>query len=387
MNQQASNPELADIFIKYKSEYLQTHKLSEQEQKAYKAITSCRTAELGGHRDVCLNCGSVRQSYNSCRNRHCPKCQHAAKIRWLNAREKEALPVKYFHLVFTLPHSLNSIVINNKALLYDLLFKSVFYTVSKFARDPRWLGAQPGGMAILHTWGQNLSFHPHLHLVLAAGGLSEDEMEWIFTHSRYFASVKAMSAVFKGCFMQQLKKLIQKPDFRTVENQQQLLADTEAKKWVVYAQAPFSSPKHVIAYLGNYTHRIAISNSRVVKIQDNRVHFKIKNYRNKGKQQVISLPALEFIRRFLQHVLPQRFYKIRYFGFSANRQRSHKHEKAIDALAREGKHKAPQEPQTTEHPIIRRLSTYFKPCKHCGSIMVPEIWADKINLPKQINDS
>lgn len=259
--------------------------------------------------------------YHSCRNRHCPKCQHLAREKWLQEREKELLPVKYFHIIFTVPGILNEIALFNKTLFYEVLFSSVNYTMSFFAGKNKWMGAQYGAIAILHSWGQNLSYHPHLHLAVPAGGIAWDKMEWRGTRKNFFAPVKEMSKTFSEKFCQLLKAKLDKRNLseETGKKFDNLIESAKLKKWVVFAQKPFANPGHIIDYLGNYTHRVAISNSRLIKLENGYVYFKYKDYRKNGERKPVRLPVMEFIRRFLQHVLPAGFRKIRYFGFLSNR--------------------------------------------------------------------
>lgn len=315
--------EVADIFKWYGKEYIEKHKPATEQLKVMKAITSCRTEALGSQSYACKDCGNILHVYRSCRNRHCPKCQHNAREKWLGQRKSELLPVKYFHLIFTVPACLNEIALFNKALFYDVLFSSVNYTLSVFAGDRKWMGAQYGAVAILHSWGQNLSFHPHLHVVIPAGGISEDKMEWVSTRKDFFAPVKAMSITFRKKFCSLLQLELNKYYLgkfsEELDRFSKIISKAEEKPWVVFAQKPFKKPQYIIDYLGNYTHRVAISNFRLIKIENGHVYFFYKDYKQGGKRKVAKLTVLEFLRRFLQHVLPYRFCKIRYFGFLANR--------------------------------------------------------------------
>lgn len=315
--------ELADIFNEHADGYIQKYRPTVNQMKVISAIRACRTKTLGSQSYVCTDCGNILHLYNSCRNRHCPKCQYNAREKWLGNRKKELLPVKYFHLVFTVPSGLHEIALFNNKLFYEVLFSAVNHTLSVFADDAKWLGAKYGAIAILHTWGQNLSFHPHIHVLIPAGGISEDGMEWMDTRKNYFAPVKAMSVIFRNQFCKLLSSKLDGYETDKFSDQIKRFKDIiekEGKKsWVVFAQKAFEKPQYVIDYLGNYTHRVAISNGRLIKSENGFVHFHYKDYRQDGKQKVMELPVLEFIRRFLQHVLPFRFCKIRYFGFLANR--------------------------------------------------------------------
>jgi hypothetical protein len=300
--------------------------------KVLSATERCRTAALGGHRDRCLRCGyTAAISYNSCRNRHCPKCQTNARDKWLAARNTELLPVPYVHVVFTLPHQLARLVFHNKKILYGLLFRASSETLLEIAADPKHLGADIGFLSVLHTWGQNLLGHPHVHCVIPAGGLSPDLQRWIHPRYRFFLPVKVLSRVFRGkfvdglkrafrrgelCFPGPLKPLAQEKAFRA------FLRPLFRQDWVVYAKRPFGGPQHVLQYLARYTHRVAISNHRIVDFADGKVTFLWKDYAHGSKRRLMTLTAEEFLRRFLLHTLPRGFIRIRFFGFLASRRRA-----------------------------------------------------------------
>ncbi len=295
------------------------------------AIVRCRTAALGGHRDRCSGCGHQAISYNSCRNRHCPKCQGNARARWLAARSAELLPVPYFHIVFTLPHELSALVLQNKRLLYDLLFRTSAATLLEVARDPKHLGADIGLLSVLHTWGQNLQHHPHVHCVVPGGGLALDGSRWVAASSRFFLPVHVLSRVFRGKFTAELRQLLLQnklqfhgslKELEAPERFQRFLRQLFSKDWVVYAKPPFGGAEHVLNYLARYTHRVAISNHRLVSFKDDRVSFRWKDYAASSKQKVMTVSADEFLRRFLTHVLPKGLVRIRHFGLFANRKRS-----------------------------------------------------------------
>lgn len=330
-----ANLEVADIFCEYGEEYLRNSgKLMSPEQwRTMHAIKICRTAELGGHIDRCDHCGHEVISYNSCRNRHCPKCQSLAKAGWLEARKSELLSVDYFHVVFTLPDALNQIALQNKREVYDILFKAVAKTLLTIAADSKHLGANIGFMAILHTWGQNLLLHPHLHCVVAAGGLSHDENRWINCRKRFFLPVRVLSRLYRRLFLDLITKSFEQKRLKfhgkishlsDPELFSQLIKKCLKTEWVVYAKPPFGGADKVLDYLGRYTHRIAISNHRLLKIEDGKVSFSLRNYQQENKAQTMTLEAEEFIRRFLLHVLPSGFMRIRYFGFLSNRHRTKK---------------------------------------------------------------
>src|SRR6266702_4001598 len=305
--------------------------LAWQHRKVMDAIVRCRTATLGGHRDQCLRCGHQAISYNSCRNRHCPKCQGNARAKWLAARSAELLPVPYFHVVFTLPHELSALVLQNKRLLYDLLFHTTAATLLEVARDPKHLGADIGLLGVLHTWGQNLQHHPHVHCVVPAGGLALDGSGWIAASPRFFLPVRVLSRVFRGKFTAALKQLFLQgklqfhgtlQELTRPERFRQFLRQLFTKEWVVYAKPPFGGAEHVLHYLPRYTHRVGISNHRIVAFKEDRVSFRWKDYTAGGKQKVMTVSAEEFLRRFLIHVLPKSLVRIRHFGLFANRRRA-----------------------------------------------------------------
>ena len=295
-----------------------------------RAIEVCRTSALGGHKDKCDNCGHLEISYNSCRNRHCPKCQTLKKERWIEARNEDLLPIQYFHVVFTIPSEMNHLVSMNRKVMYDLLFRSVSEAIVELANDPNHLGAKIGVIGILHTWGQNLMDHPHIHCIVTGGGLSPDGSSWVSCRKGFFIHVKVMSALFSGKFLDLLKNsfesgdlvfpgsisyLKEPRDFETFRKQ------FYHKKWVVYCKPPFDGAAGVLQYLGRYTHRIAISNNRLLTIRDGNVSFLWRDYADDNRQKTMTLKAGEFIRRFLLHVLPSRYVRIRHFGLLANRNR------------------------------------------------------------------
>ena len=311
-------------------EQQQSH-LAWPHRKVLDAIARCRTAALGGHRDQCVRCGHQAISFNSCRNRHCPKCQGNARAKWLAARSAELLPVPYFHVVFTLPHSLSALVLQNKRLLYDLLYRTSAATMLELARDPKHLGADIGFLGVLHTWGQNLEHHPHVHYIVPAGGLALDTSRWIDFSRRFFLPVRALSRVFRGKFVAGLEQLVAEDKLQFRGSQQHVVApgcfssflrQLFRQDWVVYAKPPFGGAEHVLNYLTRYTHRVAISNHRLVTFENDRVAFRWRDYAHGGKKKVMTVSAHEFLRRFLLHVLPSGLVRIRHFGLFANRRRS-----------------------------------------------------------------
>ena len=298
--------------------------------KVLTAIAHCRTAALGGHRDQCLRCGYQAISYNSCRNRHCPKCQTNARETWLRKRQQELLPVGYYHLVFSVPHLLVPLVWQNKKLLFTLLFNAAAATLLEVAADRKHLGAQLGFLSILHTWGQTLQPHPHVHCVVPGGGLSRDSGRWIASRSHFFLPVKVLSRVFRGKFVAGLRRAFLRHQLAfhgeclPLANQKTFAAFLRTlfqQDWVVYAKPPFGGPEHVLQYLARYTHRVAISNHRILALNQSHVTFRWKDYAHHGKPRAMTLTGEEFLRRFLQHVLPKGFPRIRYFGWLANRRR------------------------------------------------------------------
>jgi hypothetical protein len=324
--------EVADIVRRTGNSFWQQQQshLAWPHRKVLDAIARCRTAALGGHRDQCVRCGHQTISFNSCRNRHCPKCQGNARTKWLAARSAELLPVPYFHVVFTLPHDLSTLALQNKRLLYDLLYRASAATMLELARDPKHLGADIGFLGVLHTWGQNLEHHPHLHYIVPAGGLSLDGSRWIDASRRFFLPVRALSRVFRGKFVAGLKQLAAQDKLQFHGTQQHLappggfpsfLRQLFKQDWVVYAKPPFGGAEHVLSYLARYTHRVAISNHRLVAFDNQSVSFRWRDYAHGGKNKIITVAAHEFLRRFLLHVLPGGLVRIRHFGLFANRRR------------------------------------------------------------------
>ena len=325
--------EVAEIFNRYGKEYRSKHKLTSHMLKVMKAIEDCRTARLGGHVDECDECGHIRISYNSCRNRHCPKCQSLTKERWLIDRKNDLLPVEYFHIVFTMPDTLNPLTLRNQRELYSILFKSVAETLLELGKDPKYLGGNIGFIGILHTWGQNLMDHPHLHCIVPGGGLSLDSGHWIFSKKGFFIPVKVLSRLFRGKFLAYLKdsyvdgklKLCGSiKELGEKENFGVFLDSLYKREWIVYSKPSFKKPEHVLEYLGRYTHRVAITNNRILDIENGKVTFKYKDYKEDNKNKKVTLEAEEFIRRFMLHVLPPKFVKIRHYGILSNRSRKTK---------------------------------------------------------------
>jgi hypothetical protein len=319
--------ELADIFKRYLADYLKKHRISLWQKKVLYDIQVCRTAMCGGHIEVCDHCDYEQPAYNSCHNRHCPKCQGIARRRWVAARLQELLPVPYYHVVFTLPHRLNNIALYNKRLVYDMFYKSAAYTLLKFGRDPKWLGAQLGLIGVLHTWGKGLCYHIHWHFIIPGGGLTDDgQWQELPYDDKFLFPPKAMSKVVRARFIKLLRKAYNNGKINMPDSEEPLqspamfeyfLNDVASDKWVNYCKRPFGGRERVLKYIGRYTHRVAISNHRLINIKDGKIRFFVKNYKKGGATEPIALTADEFIRRFLMHILPRRFRKIRYAGFLA----------------------------------------------------------------------
>ncbi len=366
--------EVADIFRDAGSAYRATHAghLSLHQLKIMAAIQNCRTAALGGHVEACTDCGHWRIAYNSCRNRHCPKCQGAAARTWLEAREADLLPVGYFHVVFTLPAEVANIAFHNKAVVYDLLFKAASETMLTIAADPKHLGARIGITAVLHTWGSAMTHHPHVHMIVPGGGISADGLRWIASRPAFLLPVRVLGALFRRLFLTRLIALhgVGKLSFYGANAG---LADRRAflrhiapvrkKRWVVYAKPPFAGPEAVLAYLSRYTHRVAISNRRLIAFDESGVTMRYKDYRRSGPdlQQVMTLATDEFIRRFLLHVLPTGFHRIRHYGLLASSNRKTSIARARELLAVT----PPPDYDTPEEPVDIR-----PPCPCCGGRMI-----------------
>jgi putative transposase/transposase-like zinc-binding protein len=322
--------EVADIFRQYGYDFRLTHSLSPEQRRVMRAIERCRTASLGGHVEQCDACGHQRIAYNSCRNRHCPKCQALAKARWLQARLADLLPVEYFHVVFTLPEQLAAVALQNKRVAYNLLFSAASETLRAIATDPRHLGADIGFLAVLHTWDQTLRHHPHLHCVVPGGGLSMDGEGWRSCRRGFFLPVNVLARLFRRLFLQGLERAYEKGKLSFDGSCaflakptafKRLLKSVRAREWWVYAKPPFGGPAQVLAYLGRYTHRVAISNQRLLSLKDGKVTFSWRDNRHGQLRATMTLSAEEFMRRFLLHVLPRGFQRIRQFGLLANRRR------------------------------------------------------------------
>ncbi|WP_316978311.1 IS91 family transposase [Shumkonia mesophila] len=376
--------EVADIFRRHGDAYRQARAghLGRVERRIMSAVELCRTAALGGHTEQCSECGLVRIAYNSCRNRHCPKCQGTARAEWLADRQAELLPVPYFHLVFTLPAPAAEIAFQNKKTVYGILFKAAAETLRTIAADPRHLGAEIGVVAVLHTWGQNLHHHPHLHCVVPGGGLSPEPApaqaggtRWVACRPGFFVPVRVLSRLFRRLFLDQLQGAFERGslgffgDLAALADPAAFAARIDALRrveWVVYAKPPFGGPEQVLAYLGRYTHRVAIANSRLVGVTDTDVAFRWKDYRHHGKAKVMTLAAHEFIRRFLLHALPDGFHRIRHFGFLANGHRADKLALCRRLLAAT----APVEPIVSVRACRQSTTRAHDVCPCCGAPMI-----------------
>src|SRR5262244_354723 len=343
-----------------------------QHVKVLRAIAACRTAVLGGHIDQCTRCGHRAISYNSCRNRHCPKCQAGARDRWIAARQRELLPTRYLHVVFTLPSRLAPLALQNKKVLYHLLFRSSAETLLEVARDPRHLGAEIGFFSVLHTWSQKLTAHPHVHCVVPAGGLSLDPTRWIRSRDNYFLPKKVLAEIFRGKFVNALKEAFQKGQLH-FHGDLRLLAQPKIfaawlrplyrQDWVVYLKRPFSGPTYVVHYLGRYTHRVAISNHRLVSFTDGQVTFRWRDSAHHNQQKLLSLSRDEFLRRFLLHILPKGFVRIRNFGFLTNRKRAKLLPLCFHLLG------ATQQPQAGPHASGIKEPPQTRHCPQCDGPM------------------
>ena len=353
--------------------------------KVLLAIVRCRTAALGGHIEGCTRCGHrAAISYNSCRNRHCPKCQTGARERWIQARRGELLPSSYVHVVFTLPHQLATLALQNKKLIYGLLLRASAETLMEVARNPRHLGAEIGFFSVLHTWNQKLQLHPHVHCIVPAGGLSLDHSRWIRSRSRFFLSIRVLRRVFRGKFVAGLKSAFQQGQLHLSGDLARLappkifaswLRPLFRKDWVVYSKPPFGGPEYALQYLGRYTHRVAISNHRLVSFADGQVTFRWRDSAHHNEQKLMTLSLDEFLRRFLLHLLPKGFVRIRNFGFLANRQRANLLPLCFAALS---SIPSPAQPRAS----VNQPSRDLRPCPYCGAplVIVERLTAAQIQL-------
>jgi hypothetical protein len=391
--------ELADIFRQYGPAYRQAHALPLHQHRLMQAIETCRTAVLGGTVEWCDHCQYTHTRYRSCRNRHCPKCQGLAREKWLDQRREELLPTEYFHVVFTLPEPIAAIAFYNKKLIYDILFRATAETLLTIARDPKRLGVELGFFAVLHSWGQNLHFHPHLHCVVPGGGLSADQDRWIHGRRKYLLPVKVLSRLFRRLFLEALEKAYaagQLQFFGELEGLRdpaafaRYLAPVKKQEWVVYAKPPFGGPQHVLEYLGRYTHRVAISNRRLLALEQGQVSFAWKDYRDQQQpQKVMTVSAEEFIRRFLQHSLPPGFQRIRYYGFLAHCHRTEKLDLCRRLLATPCSQLLPQ-PAACQNYSAALMAGNPRLCPRCGVgilISIQTLWPCHGPVPLRLDSS
>jgi len=369
--------EVGDILRAHGAAYQARHPVTHQQVRVLRRLTECRTAALGGHVDACSDCGFTRISYNSCRDRHCPKCQASKRAAWLETRLERLLPVGYFHVVFTLPALLSPLVLHNQRLLYDLLFRAASATLLTLAADPQRLGAQVGITAILHTWGQNLLFHPHLHCVVTGGGLAPDGQHWVAGRRRYLLPVKVLGKLFRGKFLAGLKKAYQAGQLKLTGSVMhlgdprafpQLLQQLYSNNWVVYAKRPFGGATQVFRYLGRYSHRVAIANSRLASMEHDRVSFRWKDYSDNHRTKVMTVSAEEFIRRLLLHVLPKGFVRIRHFGLLASVNVATKLQRCRQLLGQETS-SGPQPAKCWVDRVLEWTGQDPRRCPHCHGFL------------------
>jgi hypothetical protein len=371
-------PEVADVLRRFGSAFRDRYgaTLSGARRRAMAAIEACRTAALGGHVERCDGCGQQRIAYNSCRNRNCPKCQGLARAQWLEDRQAELLDVAYFHVVFTVPEEIAVIAFQNQVVVYDILFRAAAETLHTIAADPKQLGAEIGFLAVLHTWGQNLMHHPHLHCLVPGGGIAPDGQSWVSCRPGFFLPVRVLSRLFRGLFLRELEKAFVAGDLHFFSAQRHLLEPAAFRRylaplygadWVIYAKRPFAGPAQVLEYVGRYTHRVAISNNRLLSIDDSKVRFRWKDYRDGDRQKTMTLDGAEFIRRFLIHVLPDGFHRIRYYGFLGNHHRTRKLAlcRALIGMAPSATDAAPAADHRRRFEALTGQSLHR--CPHCGT--------------------
>ena len=391
MTKDKKQPEVADIFRRYGLDYRQSFFVSSEQYKTMRHIEMCRTAELGGHTDVCDHCGFEQNAYNSCRDRHCPKCQTLVKEQWLNDRKAELLPCLYFHNVFTLPHELNSLILINKKIMLAMLFAAAKETLQVFARDPQWrLVGQLGFISVLHTWNQKLLDHFHLHCIIPAGVLSFDRKKWIGARKKYLFKIQSLAKEFQKRYLYKLEKAYEQKKicfrgntsaFADKQNFKRLIKTLRDKQWITYSKQPFGGPEQVLEYLGRYTHRVAITNNRIVSMEDGKVTFNYRDRSDENKVKEKTVKAQEFIRRYLLHVLPKGFMKIRYFGFLA-----HTNKKASIPLLRQlispDAVFAEKITETVHETMLRLTGIDISLCPECGQgkmvciEILPTPWMD-----------
>jgi hypothetical protein len=386
--------EVADVFRHFGAAFRDRHdaSLSTARRRAMSAIERCRTAALGGHVERCGDCGHQRVAYNSCRNRNCPKCQGLARAQWLEDRQAELLDVPYFHVVFTVPDLIATIAFQNQTVVYDILFRAVSETLRTIAADAEHLGAEIGFLGVLHSWGQNLLHHPHIHCLVPGGGIAPNGKSWIACRPRFFLPVKVLSRMFRGLFLHYLEKAFAAGELNFFSAQRHLhepaafrrhLAPAYDTEWVVYAKRPFAGPAQVLDYVGRYTHRVAISNNRLLSMDGGKVRFRWKDYRDGNRQKTMTLDGGEFIRRFLIHVLPDGFHRIRYYGFLGNCHRARKLDLCRELLAMLPA--VPADPPADYRDRFEALTgRSLRACPHCHTgmmVVIDCIASPKVCLP------
>ena len=384
--------ELADVFRRYGEDFRRKNYLSSEQSKTMNHIETCRTAELGGHIEVCNHCGFEKNAYNSCRDRHCPKCQTLVKEKWLSARKAELLPCPYFHNVFTLPHELNPLILTNKRIMLAMLFTAVKETLQVFAADPQWrLEGQLGFISVLHTWNQKLMDHFHLHCIIPAGALSFDKKQWIAVKNKYLFRVQSLAKEFQKRYLRKLENAYKQnkldfygraADFKKQKEFLQLIKTVKGKPWIAYSKQPFGGPEQVLEYLGRYTHRVAITNNRLIELKDGNVTFTYRDRSDENKSKALTVSAGELIRRYLLHILPTGFMKIRYYGFlaSANKKGSIP---LIQRLIDPHFKNTEKQEETIQEVMLRLTGNDISRCPECGKGEM--IYTD--DLPVPLKDS
>lgn len=388
MNKKDRQLEVADIFRKYGQKYRKNNFLSSEQSKAMRHIETCRTAVLGGHIEACNHCGFEKNAYNSCRDRHCPKCQTLVKEKWLIARKAELLPCSYFHNVFTLPHELNPLILANKQVMLSMLFAAVKETLQVFAADPQWrLVGQLGIISVLHTWNQKLMDHFHLHCIIPAGALTLNKKKWVAVKNKYLFKVQSLAKEFQKRYLKKLVKAYKQEKLNfygrasVFENQKtfsQLIKTVENKQWMAYSKQPFGGPEQVLDYLGRYTHRVAITNNRITAIEDGKVTFTYKDRSDENKTKELTVNAAEFIRRYLLHILPSGFMKIRYFGFLASANKK-KCIPLIQRLIEPNFEFVEKQEETIQEMMLRLTGHDISRCPKCGKGKM--IYMDDLPVP------
>ena len=375
-----NSPTIQDIFLRFYSDYLDEYDPSPKQSKTAFYIMNCKTGAYGSNISICEDCGSIHFHHNSCRDRCCPMCQELPKEKWIDHQKEDILDAPYYHVVFTLPEELNELIYSNQKLLYDLLYKASSETIAELANDPKHLGAKVGFLSVLHTWGSSMSFHPHLHLIVLGGGLTP-EGHWKEKGAEFFLPVRVISKVFRGKFLFGLKELRQagKLEYHGEAGKykdhygfQNLLDTCYRKEWVPYCKKTFQNAESVIEYLGRYTHRIAISNHRITSISEKNVTFKVKDYRNNGKFKEVTISGVEFIRRFLMHVLPKKFIRIRHYGLLSNRTKQENMKHCRNLLGCK-KYLSELKEMTTAQILYRLFSLDICKCPDCGSSKIQTV--------------